>query len=84
MLDWNDNEKYSNFGRNKHINRTVNLSDLNQPPRDQPTMAIKRSRNARKSSILGALVEKSQQYFETEFDQSKIRLDVISKKSMFK
>lgn len=68
MLDWQSNEKYANFGHNKQRNREVNLTEIKPPPISQPSISIKKSRNARKSSILGALVEESQRFFETEFD----------------
>lgn len=83
-LDWTEEEQFANFGLNKQVNRTTNLSDLMQPPREQQTMQIKRSRNARNASILGALVEESHRHFETDFDQSKIRREITQKKSMFK
>ena len=38
QLDWNDEEKYANFGLNKDVNRTTNLSDLKAPPREQQTI----------------------------------------------
>lgn len=68
MLDWQDNEKLAHFGHDRELNHTVALSDLKPLTVDHQTPIITRSRNARKSSVLGSLVEKSYRTFEKGFD----------------
>jgi len=70
MLDWTDEEKFKNFGLDKSKNQFVKLSDAKPPSRDFVTPTMQRSRNARKSTVLGALVEESYRTFEAGFDQS--------------
>ena len=84
MLDWDTHNRFMGYGLDRAKQHTVNLKDVKPLPRDFVTPTLQRSRQARKSTVLGALYEDSYRKFESDFDQSKIRQAITLEKSMFK